>query len=146
MNIRKPKPSFARALLLLVVALGPLQAQTVFACAMMDTMVLDECCCEDHKATAGCENPDCGEALQPDGTRCCAHSVEISADPDARPDASISKPVEVRFDEDPPQVLISSSEVPFTPPAVPVIVGLHSAFAATRGGSPTYLITQRLRI
>lgn len=145
MNIRKP--SFVRALLLLIVAVGPLQAQAVFACAMMDTMVRDECCCEDHEPDRGCENPDCGAALQPDDTPCCEHSVEISADPDARPDGSISRPVEVRSDVDPPQILISCSEPRFTPSAVSAAaVGVPAVLAAARGGSATYLVTQRLRI
>lgn len=144
MNPRKP--SFARALLLLIVALGPLQAQTVLACAMMDVVVQDDCCCEDHDLNHGCESPDCGAALETREAPCCERSVEISADPDARQDGPIFKPVEVRSDADPPQALVSSFQARFTPQAVPSTRGFHSAFAARRGGPETYLATQRLRI
>lgn len=140
------KRSFSRALLLLIVAGGPLQAQAVFACAMMDRMVQDECCCEDHEAARGCEDSDCGAALQPGDSPCCEYSVEISADPDARHDGPISKPVELRSGVDPPQALIGAFDFSFTPQALPTAACFHTASAARPGGSDTYLVTQRLRI
>ena len=74
-------PSFARVLLLLVaVAVGPLQAQTVFACAMMGTVMQDECCCDDHEATQGCTDSSCGAVLESSESPCCEQSVEIGID------------------------------------------------------------------
>lgn len=140
------RPSFARALLLLIVALGPLQAQTVLACTMMDELVQDDCCCEDRHLEPGCDSPDCAAAVEAREASCCEVSVEISADPDARQDGPVFKPVEVRSDVDPPQVLLSSFEAPFTRRPATSTRGFHSAFAAGQGGSETYLATQRLRI
>lgn len=144
--MKRRKPSFSRALLLLLVAVGPLQAQAVFACAMMETMVQDECCCEDHEAARGCEDSDCSAALQSRDKPCCEYSVEITADPDARHDGPISKPVEVRSGVDPPHALISSFDFSCSPQALPTAACFHSASAAGPGGSNTYLVTQRLRI
>lgn len=144
--MKRRTPSFARTLLLLIVAVGPLQAQTVFACAMMDMVMHDECCCEHHKAARDCETSDCGAAPESSETPCCEHSVDITADPDARYDGSISKPVELRSDVDPPDFLISSFEPGFTPQAIPDTRGFDSAAAVDHGASDTWLITQRLRI
>jgi hypothetical protein len=144
--MKRRTPSFVRALLLLIVALGPLQAQTVFACAMMDRVMQDECCCEHHASVRDCEASECGAVPDLSEKPCCEHSVDITADPDARHDGSISKPVELRSDVDPPHFLISSFEANFTPQAIPATRGFHAAAAATRGGSDTYLVTQRLRI
>lgn len=143
--MKRRTPPFARALLLLIVAVGPLQAQTVFACAMMDTVMQDECCCEHHASARDCETGDC-DAVPESSTPCCEHSVDITADPDSRHDGSISKPVELRSDVDPPQFLISSFEASFTPQAIPGTRDFHSAATAGHGGSDTYLVTQRLRI
>ena len=144
--MKRRTPSFARALLLLIVAVGPLQAQTVFACAMMDSVMQDECCCEHHVSARDCEIGDCDAVPEAREAPCCEHSVDIIADPDARHDGSISKPVELRSDVDPPHFLISSFEASFTPQVIPGTRGLHSAASAAHGGSDTYLVTQRLRI
>lgn len=140
-------PSFARVLLLLVaVAVGPLQAQTVFACAMMGTVMHDECCCDDHEATQGCTDSSCGAVLESSESPCCEQSVEIGIDDPASQENPIVKPVEVRSDGDPPQALISSCGADFIPPAVTATRRFDSASPADPGGSETYLVTQRLRI
>jgi hypothetical protein len=140
------KPSFARTLLLLIVALGPLQAQTVFACAMMGRVMQEECCCEHHASARDCETADCGDTLESGEPPCCERSVDITADPDARHDGAISTPVELRSDVESPYFLISSFEASFTPQAILGTRGLHSECTADPGGSDTYLVTQRLRI
>ena len=144
--MKRRTPSFARALLLLIVAIGPLQAQTVFACAMMGKVMHEECCCEHHDSARNLETSDRGAALESSETPCCEHSVDITADPDSRHEGSTSKPVELRSDVDPPHFLIASFELRFTPQAFPGTRGFHSAATAGHGGSDTWLVTQRLRI
>jgi hypothetical protein len=144
--MKRRTPSFARALLLLIVAVGPLQAQTAFACAMMDRLMQDECCCEHHEAARDRATSDRGAVTDSGESPCCEHSVEITADPDARHDGSISKPVELRSDVDPSQVPIPSFEPGFTPQTILGTRGFYSAPAAGHGGSDTWLVTQRLRI
>ncbi|HET6630578.1 MAG TPA: hypothetical protein VFG91_12455 [Woeseiaceae bacterium] len=143
--MKRRTPSFARALLLLIVAVGPLQAQTVFACAMMGKGMMEGCCCEHHASSRECETPDCGAVPESDETPCCEHRVEITVDPDAD-DGTVSKPVEPRSDIDPPSFVATSFEARLTSPAIPDTPGFHYPAAAGHGGSATWLVTQRLRI
>lgn len=134
--MKRRKPSFARALLLLVVAVGPLQAQSIFACGMMDTIVHDECCCGEHDSAelASGESP------------CCEHSVEIGVDQEATQDASVAKPAKIDSDADPPRLPVFSSEILFAPEPLRAPPDFVTAPAAPPAASDTYLTTQRLRI
>lgn len=133
-------------LLLLVLVVGPLQAQTVFACAMMDTVMHGECCCEDHEVNEDCLDSDGDATLEFSPGPCCERSVEVSIDEDARQDSPVVKPVEVRSDVDPPQAIITSSDA-LIPPQSVVAPGVFQPLPiAGQSGSRTYLITQRLRI
>lgn len=137
-------PSFVRALLLLFLVIGPLQAQTIFACAMMDTVVYDQCCCEDHERAETCTNPECDPALD-SPTPCCEQSVEIGVDADSGRDATI-KQAELRFDADPPPALLSSLERFLAPHALLGPDTFPRLPAAGQSGSDTWLVTRRLRI
>ena len=134
--MKRRKPSFARALLLLVVAVGPLQAQSMFACGMMDTIVHDECCCGEHDS-AELASGECP---------CCELSVEIGVDQEAMQDASVAKPAKIDSDADPPHVPAFSSEVLFAPEPFVASPGRVATSAAPPAASDTYLTTQRLRI
>lgn len=138
-------PSLARLLLVLgVLIVGPLQAQSVFACPMMDE-VMDECCCIGHKTDKDCANADCDGAVDTDTDPCCDRSVTISIDEEARQDAPIVRPVEVRSDVDPPAGIVPTI-TEFSLPPQRVALRLHSPPDLCYSRSDTYLITQRLRI
>jgi hypothetical protein len=128
---------------MLVLALGPLQAQSVFACAMMDTVVYDDCCCDDHCATSNCES-----TLESGDAPCCERAIELGIDDEAGQKTPLVKSTdERRSGLDPPQVLISSVDAPFpSPPRL--FHGVFHRLSNTAGqtGSETYLVTQRLRI
>lgn len=130
-------PSLLRALLLLVLTIGPLQAQTVFACAMMETVVHGNCCCDAHSTD--------DVAPAEDGCSCCELSIELSVNVDARPDAPIVKQTEVNSDPDPPQFLVSLPASSSSHPRK--IRGVFRRLAITsQSGSDTWLLTQRLRL
>jgi hypothetical protein len=141
MNPRRT--SILRALLLLTVALGPLQAQAAFACAMMDTVVHDECCCGDHQPVDGCTDHDCDSKLD-SATSCCQGSIELGLDEDGAGEPAMVKPPE--SDADPPAALLVSSEVLFVPHLSPVPDEFSHRTPASASGSDTWLVTRRLRI
>lgn len=132
-------PSFARVLLIVgVLIVGPLQAQSVFACAMMDE-VMHECCCVGQK-------PDHDSAVDANTDPCCEHSVTISIDEEARQNAPPVKPAEVRSDVDPPSCIVAPiTEFDLLPQRVAFRVDL-SPPDLCYSLADTYLITQRLRI
>ncbi len=139
-------PSYLRPLLLLVLIIGPLQAQTVFACAMMDTVMHNACCCDDHKVDEDCVDSGCDAMLESSEGPCCERSVEVSVDEDTRQSTPIVKSVEVRSDVDPPPAIVVSLDVIATPQLIAVRGVFKPLPIPGQSGSDTYLITQRLRI
>ncbi len=133
-------------LLLLILVVGPLQAQSVFACSMMDVVMQGDCCCADHKPYQGRADSDCEWVVDTQTSPCCEHSVVVSVDEEARQDTPIMTAAEVRTGVDPPPAIHS-----------PIIeIGQPQQTSASRvdyfpydvghSGSDTYLVTQRLRI
>mgnify|MGYP003635815847 CR=1 FL=1 len=137
--------TFLRFLLILIVSIGPLQAQTVFACLMMDK-VMDECCCDGHQTGKECLDSDCEVAVGAREDPCCEQSAELQIDEDARQDTRVTNLSEVRSDVDPPQAIVTSFDAIVAPQGPAVIIVLQSQPFAHHSGSDTYLITQRLRI
>lgn len=140
-------PLLARVLLLLgVLIVGPLQAQSVFACPMMDEVMHGACCCVGNKNDQDCVNADCDGAMDANTDPCCDRSVTISTDEEARQDAPIIKPVEVRSDVDPPTGIVATiTEFDLLQRRVAFHVDLSTPDLYF-SHSDTYLITQRLRI
>ena len=134
-----------RSVLILILAIGPLQAQTTFACPMMD-MVMDECCCDDHQIGEDCVSSDCDAAVDSSEGPCCERLVKINVDEDAQQDTRTAKSLEFRSDVDPPQAIASSFDVIGTPQGRSVLVVFRTRPVADRSNSDIYLITQRLRI
>lgn len=145
--MNRNSPSTVRAvLLLLILVVGPLKAQSVFACAMMDEVMFGECCCVGHKSDEDCADAGCNGAVSSNDDPCCDRSVEVSLDDEARQDAPIINTVEVRSDVDPPTAIVDSFEtfeLPHPRVAVRASISLPDV---GHSGSDTYLITQRLRI
>lgn len=124
------------ALLALLLVVGPLQAQALFACNMM-AATLQECCCDDIEAVP--ERTAGNEAADP----CCERIVEIRSDPDA---VEAVKPVEVRSDVDPPPGLpVQQWDVITVVIAYPV-AGSFGDSGSVGSGRQIYLTTQRLRL
>lgn len=130
----------------LLLAAGPLQAQTVFACAMMDAVMHDACCCDEHSAIEACVESNCDTTLEASGQPCCERSVEVTVDQDSRQAAPVGKLADVRSDADPPHALVSSLDalIPPQPALTPGVSKLSPAAASS--GSAIWLTTQRLRI
>lgn len=140
------RPSGLRALLLLLLAAGPLQAQATYACAMMDTVVHDACCCEGPKVEDDCGNPGCDATLESGEGPCCERSVEVTVDQESGQDALTAKPTEVRSDVDPPPALVCSPDALFPPRPFPTRAFADRLAGTGQSGSDTWLLTQRLRI
>lgn len=143
----KRKRTFIRPLLLvLMLVIGPVHAQTVLACAAMDKVMHDDCFCDDYNKDKNCADAGIGAAVDSGGDPCCELSVEFNIDEDARHDKPIAKPAEVRSDVDPPQSIIAAFD-PVELPRPVAVLGAVQSFQTSGGfGSDTYLITQRLRI
>lgn len=139
-------PSLARVLLVLgVLIVGPLQAHSAFACAMMDEVV-PECCCPGHKADDECADSACDGASGDNADPCCERLVTISIDNKVTQDTPVIKPVEIRSEVDPPSGAAAAiAELKL----LPRVAAPRPDFSLPDfwpSGVNTYLITQRLRI
>ena len=132
--------SINRALVLLLLV-GPLQAQQVFACGMMDAVFFDDCCCEDHNH---CADSDSSGAITPEN-QCCEESIQLNFNNDANGELDVIKSVEIRSDVDPPAVIVIASEQ-WVKPIRFTEISYHYTSPPDNHGSNTYLVTQRLRI
>jgi hypothetical protein len=113
---------------------------------MMDTVMHDECCCDNHEVHKDCVDASCDAAPGSSQDPCCERSLEVSLDEDARQDSPITKPVEVRSDVDPPLAIVASTDGLARPQSVASYVVFAPFDFTAHAGSDTYLITQRLRI
>lgn len=132
-------------LILLVLIVGPLQAQNVFACSMMDQVMHGECCCDGHKADPGCINSDCDAVAG--SVPCCERSIQVVVDEETWKHTPIVIPAEARSSVDPPPVLLVSSYNEILPSLEHAAVrAAHIIPDVRHYDSDTYLVTQRLRI
>lgn len=140
-------PTFRRSLLvLLVLGIGPLQAKTLFACAMTDMVMVDECCCEVSAAHKDCVGSGGDVAGDSNHDHCCERSVEVNVDQSGDEDSPLAKPVQVSSDVDPPQGIIASLNLVTQQSSLVATGALRPLPMTGQSGSDTYLITQRLRI
>lgn len=135
MTSRRPKIIHSILLALLLLA-GPLHAQTLFACEMMDE-VLEDCCCDETDSNGGFDT-----LPEP----CCEQSVELRFEPASDEPSVVIKPVEVRSDVDPPPAIPTNAIVPLTVDRLVALVPNHNLRTPQQPGTSTYLVTQRLRI
>ena len=136
-----PSRSFIQALVFLILV-GPLQAQQVFACGMMDATFYDDCCCEDLN---NCANADCSDAITTVNNQCCEESIELTFYNEANEELIVIKSYEIRSNVDPPPAITSVFEQLVEPIRFIETRNLYSSPPCYLG-SNTYLITQRLRI
>jgi len=145
--MKRHYPSSLRPILiLLILVIGPLHAQTMFACEMMGKVMLDECCCEVLQALKDGVNSDCADVVDDGKDPCCEQSVQVSVDQEARQDTPIVKPLQLPSDVDPPNTIVALFSMPVEPLLLACPGEIHSSTVAGQTGSDTYLITQRLRI
>lgn len=133
--------SIIRALIILLLV-GPLQVQQVFACGMMDATFYDDCCCEDHN---NCANADCSDAITTENNTCCEESIELNFNNEANEELTVIKSVEIRSNVDPPPAIVFAVEPLVEPIRFLKTSDLYSSPPYSLG-SNTHLITQRLRI
>lgn len=145
--MRSRKSSSLRSLLLLcLLAIGPLQAQVAYACAMMDTVFHDDCCCGDSLDQTDLLPAE--QATTADGERipCCEVSVEITVDQETRQHTPTFKPPDQQPDLDLPPALVAIFD---RAPLSLFRVASYAHFLEYRtadAGSDTWLLTRRLRI
>ena len=129
-----------------MLVIGPVHAQTVLACAVMDMVMHDDCSCDDYKKDKVCVGSGFDTAVDSGDDPCCERSVELSIDEDARQDTPSAKPAEVRSDVDQLQAIIASIYFIEPPRTIAALGVIQSLPTPSRSNSDTYLITQRLRI
>ena len=143
----KVQPMVRAVLLTLLTLAGPLQAQLIYTCNLMEQSFQDSCCCEDLNQTrvpaSNCV--PCGEVTE---QPCCDADLELTVSQDAADSALTASHATRDADPDPPQPV---AVLPVDLPAVltPRSVASHAAAGASlpwSAGTATYLLTQRLRI
>lgn len=132
----EPRKLRSIALLALLLVLGPLQAQALFACEMMG-VTLEVCCCDDLE---GATDRSIDHAQS---EPCCEQVVEVSTNTDA---TDVIQPLEVRSDVDPPTAIVAPGFSVFPSVVVHHLVLREDDVDHLASGRQTYLITQRLRI
>ncbi len=135
MTRRKPTIIHLIPLVLMLVA-GPLLAQTMFVCAMMNTVMEDRCC--DDLTSRG--TPETGS------DPCCEQSVELRFDPASDETSVVIKQIKVRSDVDPPLASLLEAIVSLPVSRFVAIVPQRVNRSPQDRGTDTYATTQRLRI
>ena len=128
--------------LLLFLLIGPLEAQQLFVCEMMDTTFLNDCCCEEHK---NCADTDCSDSITTESNTCCEVSIELNINHEAYDELTVIKSVEVRSNVDPPPVIVYAVKQLAEPVCIIETRDVYSS-PPYKLGTNTYLTTQRLRI
>lgn len=138
--------SLLSLLFLLMMTIGSLQPKTAFACAMMDAIMLDECCCDNHEIAKDCVDSSCNGMLEVKQSPCCERTTEVGINEDNIQNSPVVKPTEIRSDVDPPQANTDFFFERFTSQNSPTAFVIHPQPNTGFSGANTYLITQRLRI
>ena len=128
--------------LIILLLVGPLQAQQIFQCDMMDATFYDDCCCDDHN---NCADSDCDEEADAKEVPCCDKSIELSLNDEAVDISKAIKSLELRTGIDPPAQTILQRDNLF-PLNNALAYQSHSNILIHHSGSDAYLVTQRLRI
>lgn len=128
--------------LIILLLVGPLQAQQIFQCNMMDATFYDDCCCDDHN---NCADSDCDEEAVTNEIPCCDTSIELSLNDEAVDISKAIKSLEFRTGIDPPAQIILQQNNLFQLNYA-LVFQTYPKVLIHPSGSDTYLITQRLRI
>ncbi len=141
-------------LLMLMLFVGPLHAQILYACteieksvdmAMHNTQDMAKHSTNLCNAHQDCVNLDCEGALDSNEGLCCEGSAALSINPDLQQNLPAINLVELESDVDPPQATVTTLSL-FSPTQIFAIPVVSPRINSGQPGSNTYLITQRLRI
>ena len=113
------------------------QADTSYFCSMMETVTLDECCCEDAEFD---------EMAFADNERCCEKSVDLVIDTATEQAQPTAKPIKFESDVDPPDGFVFVVSLTLASLDYSSVSSAEFIRSLSATGSATYLITQRLRI
>ncbi len=142
-DMNRRNKSFLRPLLLLLIlVVGPLQAQTVFACLTMDMVMNNANNC---KTNQDCVYMDFDDVLDLNQSPCFEQTIVLSINQDIQQNIPIINSV-VESDVDPPQPMGTTLDFVFQQQSVLAFVVFPLSTLPGQSGSNTYLITQRLRI
>jgi hypothetical protein len=148
--------SFSRALLLLLIlVVGPLQTQILYACAEIEravSMTAHNASDMDTHSTSLCNGHeecisiDCNAAFDSSQSLCCEESSVISINQDLQQNIPILS-LMVESDIDPPQATDTTHDIFFFQKHIISAFVVFSSFNLSgQPGSNTYFITRRLRI
>jgi hypothetical protein len=141
-------------LLILMLFVGPLHAQIIFACAKIektagsvmhitsDMAKHNTNLCNDYKE---CVNLDCENTLNSNEGPCCDGAAALSISPDLQQNIPAIKFVGVESDVDPPQVIFTTLGFFFPSQTIAMSI-VPQRISSDQSSSNTYLITKRLRI
>ena len=124
-------------LLALMLVLGSVQVHASYFCSMMDTVILDDCCCTDA---------DFDEMTFTDSERCCEKSVDLLIDTATDQAQPTTKPIKFESDVDPPDEFVFVASLSLASLDISSVSSAKFVQTLPATGSSTYLITQRLRI
>jgi hypothetical protein len=148
---------------MLMLSVGPLQAQILYACAQTEkasSLAIKKSDASKHNvskhnvskhnaelcnAHQSCVNIDCDNALNSSQGRCCEESATLTINPDLQQNIPAINVAEVESDVDPPHV-ISTIPGSFLLQQAFEISVVFPRINSGQSGSSTYLITHRLRI
>lgn len=133
-----------RWLLLALLAAGPLQAQTVMLCEMLDLAQQDTCCCHDPQPARECEDAEPAPAPRHSGDDCCDEVVELSFAPEEN--SGVAIPSAPRADPDPPDLITQWPAPPVPAASAAALPVTWAASSPSPNGSRLYLLTERVRI
>lgn len=125
-------------LLVLLLVLGPLSAQSTYVCPMLGEVVLDKCCCDDHDTAQF--------TLDSERNTCCEKSVDLQIDSGSDQFRTTIKKADVRSDLDPPAAILVAPDFDSQPDGVIAVSNRQKGDLHRFCGSQTYLTSQRLRL
>ncbi len=135
--IRRNKTVTRYLLPALMLVVASVQADASYYCSMMDTVILDNCCCTDA---------DFDEMTFTDSERCCEKSVDLLIDSATDQAQPTTKPIKFESDVDPPDGFVFIASLSLASLDISTVSSAEFVQSLPTTGSATYLITQRLRI
>jgi len=132
------------ALMFLISALS-VQAQTLFACQLMDDAPKTTCCCGEHMKDGCPMGGGCDSAPGSMATDCCDVTVDVELQDVAVAETAAKLITQLNAPQPPPAVPITT-EFKLALPAHPVHPSPHDSPLPWSSGTHTYLATNRFRI
>lgn len=133
------------ALLLLIGGLS-VQAQTLFACQLMDDGPKTTCCCDEPRDGGCAMGGGCGSAPGGMAADCCEVTVDVELQDVTVTATTVVKLITQLDAPQPPPAVAATTEFSFVLPDHPAHPNLHDYALAWSPGTHTYLVTNRFRL